>query len=313
MSTSIKPFIPHGTAYVDGDYVPLCEARLPLMDWGFLHGDVTYDVIHVWKNRFFRLDAHFDRFFRNVELLRLDANVDWDGLATILAECVHRSHLEDAYVEVICTRGMPSKPSRDPREAVNRLYAFAMPFGWIANEEQRERGLRLRIAQTVTRISPSAVDPTVKNFHWLDMIMGLYEAYDHDDENVLLCDESGNLTEGPGFNVFALIDGRMKTPGSGVLEGITRKSTIELCEMIQLPIDVTTVSAEQIRTADEVFITSTAGGIAPVTVIDGSPVADGKVGEMTQRLNELYWEKHDDPAWSTAVVDLLPKPELASA
>ena len=313
MSTSTQPFFPPGTAYVDGAYMPLSEARMPILDWGFLHGDVTYDVVHVWKGRFFRLDAHFDRFFRNVDRIHLKVDVDRDGLAAILAECVHRSGLEDAFVEMICTRGMPSQPSRDPRDAINQLYAFAMPFGWVANEEQRERGLRLRIAQSVTRISPSAVDPTVKNFHWLDMIMGQYEAYDQDAENVVLCDVDGNVTEGPGFNLFALIDGRMKTPDAGVLEGITRKTTIDLCELIQLPIDVTELPADQVRGAQEVFITSTAGGIMPVTAVDDTPVADGEVGEMTHRLNELYWEKHDDPEWSTAVDELLPGPELFNA
>ena len=312
MSTSAQLFFPQGAAYIDGDYVPLSEARMPILDLGFLHGDATYDVAHVWKGRFFRLDAHFDRFYRNVERMHLAMPFDRDELGTILAECVHQSGLEDAFVEVICTRGMPAKPSRDPREAINQVYAFAMPFTWVADEQQREKGLRLRVAQSVTRISPNAVDPTVKNYHWLDMIMGLYEAYEHDAENVVLCDEAGNVTEGPGFNLFALIDGRMKTPASGVLEGITRKTAIDLCELIQLPIDVTTLPADQVRAAQEVFITSTAGGIMPVTVIDDSPVGNGKVGETTRRLNELYWEKHDDPAWSKSVDELLPGPRLVS-
>ncbi len=309
MNTGPQPFFPPGIAFVDGDFVPLSEARLPILDWGFLHGDATYDVVHVWKGRFFRLDAHFDRFFRNVERMRLEMPMDRDGLAAILAECVRRADLEDAFVEMICTRGMPPRPSRDPRDAVNRLYAFAMPFGWVADEAQRENGLRLRIARSVTRIPPNAVDPTVKNYHWLDLIEGLYEAYDHGAENVVLCDEAGNVTEGPGFNLFALVDGRVKTPASGVLEGITRKTAIDLCEAIQLPVDVAALPAEQVRTAREVFITSTAGGIMPVTAVDGAPVADGKVGETTRRLGELYWDRHDDPAWSTAVAELLPGPE----
>ena len=215
MSSSAQPYFPQGAAYIDGDYVPLSDARLPILDQGFLHSDATYDVAHVWQGRFFRLDAHFDRFFRNVDAMHMELPVDREGLSGILAECVHRSGLEDAFVEMICTRGMPSKPSRDPRDAINQMYAFAMPFTWVADEAQREKGLRLRIAQSVQRISPSSVDPTVKNYHWMDMIMGLYEAYDHEAENVVLCDEDGNVTEGPGFNLFALIDGRMKTPDAG--------------------------------------------------------------------------------------------------
>lgn len=305
MSTTSPLTFPAGTAYIEDAYVPLSEARMPILDQGFLHSDATYDVVHVWKGRFFRLDAHFDRFFRNVEAMNLELPVDREGLSGILAECVHRSGLEDSFVEMICTRGMSPTFSRDPRDAINRLYAFSMPFAWVADEQQRETGLRLRIAQSVTRISPTSVDPTVKNYHWLDLVKGLYEAYEHDAENVVLCDDDGNVTEGPGFNLFALCDGRMKTPEAGVLEGITRKTAIDLCEAIQLPIDVTTVPADQIKAAQEVFITSTAGGIMPVTVIDDEPIADGKVGETTRRLAELYWAKHDDPAWSTGVDELL--------
>jgi branched-chain amino acid aminotransferase len=303
-ATSTHQF-PPGTAYIEGAFVPLSEARLPILDWGFLRSDATYDVVHVWKGRFFRLDAHLDRFFRNVERMHLELPVGRDELSTILAECVHRSGLANSYVEVICTRGMSPTFSRDPRDAINQLIAFAMPFGWIADEKQRARGLRARIAQTVTRIPPDAVDPTVKNYHWLDLVMGLYEAYAHDAETVILCDEAGNVTEGPGFNLFAVIDGRLKTPSAGVLQGITRKTVMELCNKIDLAVDLVALPADQFRAADEVFVTSTAGGVMPITVIDESAVGDGKVGEISRRVCDLYWSKHDDPAWSTAVDELL--------
>jgi len=303
-ATSTHQF-PPGTAYIEGAFVPLSVARLPILDWGFLRSDATYDVVHVWKGRFFRLDAHLDRFFRNAERMHLELPVGRDELSTILAECVHRSGLADSYVEVICTRGMSPTFSRDPRDAINQLIAFAMPFGWIADEKQRARGLRARIAQTVTRIPPDAVDPTVKNYHWLDLVMGMYEAYAHDAETVILCDEAGNVTEGPGFNLFAVIDGRLKTPSAGVLQGITRKTVMELCNEIDLAVDLVALPADQFRAADEVFVTSTAGGVMPITVIDESAVGDGKVGEISRRVCDLYWSKHDDPAWSTAVDELL--------
>jgi branched-chain amino acid aminotransferase len=201
---------------------------------------------------------------------------------------------------MILTRGRPSAASRDPRDAVNNFIAFAIPFGWIMDEEQRRRGINLVIAET-KRIPAHSVDPTVKNYHWLDLVAGLFEAYDRGGENVVLTDLSGNITEGPGFNVFVLRDGRAATPDRGVLEGITRQTAIELCEMLQIPVDIGPVDAGQLRNADEVFITSTAGGIMPVTRIDGTPLADGRPGPITRQLTELYWAKHDDPAWTTPI------------
>ena len=292
---------PDGIAYVDGAYVPISEARISVLDWGFLRSDATYDVVHVWRGRFFRLDRHIDRFLRSVERLRLTLPCDRAGLEAVLMTCVHRAGLHDAYVEMICTRGLSPGFSRDPRDAINSFIAFAIPFGWILRPEERERGLDLVIAAT-PRIPPQSVDPTVKNYHWLDLVAGLYEAYDRGAGNVVLPDMAGNIAEGPGFNVFAVSKGAVTTPGTGVLEGITRQTALELCAELGIPATVGVLTADTLRGAEEAFATSTAGGIMPVTRIDGRTLGDGKPGPITRRLIDLYWEKHTDPAWTTPVV-----------
>ncbi len=291
---------PPGMAYLDGRFCPMSEAKISVLDWGFLRSDATYDVVHVWQGRFFRLDLHLDRFLASVDKLRLTLPMGRDELVAILKECVRRSCLENAYVEMICTRGFSPTFSRDPRDAENRFIAFAIPFGWIADEAQRARGLRLAISK-IPRIPPESVDPTVKNYHWLDIVQGLFEAYDRDAENVLLVDFDGNVTEGAGFNVFAVRDGRVATPGRGVLEGITRRTVLDLCAELAIPAEARALPAAELRAADEVFISSTAGGVMPVTEIDGGPVGDGKPGPVTGRLTALYWAKHEDPDWTTAV------------
>ncbi|MCK5623738.1 MAG: aminotransferase class IV [Alphaproteobacteria bacterium] len=291
---------PDGVAYVDGDYRPLSEAKISVLDWGFLRSDATYDVVHVWQGKFFRLDRHIDRFMASVEKLRMTLPVDRDGLASILNECVSRSGMREAYVEMILTRGYSPTLSRDPRDAVNNFIAFAIPFGWIMNTEQRERGINVVIAET-RRIPVESVDPTVKNYHWLDFVAGMFESYDRGGENVVLTDLAGNVTEGPGFNIFAVRGGRAATAERGVLQGITRQTAIQLCEELQIPVDIGTVTADALRGADEIFVTSTAGGIMPVTHVDGEAIGEGKPGPITGRLTELYWAKHDDPAWVTPV------------
>ncbi len=298
--TQAAPQFPPGVAYIDGRFRPISEARISVLDWGFLRSDATYDVVHVWQRRFFRLDAHLDRFLASVAKLRLALPFDRATLAETLKECVRRSGLDDAYVEMICTRGFSPDFSRDPRAAVNRFIAFAIPFGWIADAEQRRRGLDLAIAE-VRRIPPQSVDPRVKNYHWLDLVTGLFEAYDRGAENVLLCDLEGNITEGAGFNLFTVSAGRVTTPSSGVLEGITRATVLELCAELGMRAETGTVSAEALTAADEVFVTSTAGGIMPVARIDGAAIGDGAPGRLTGKLTELYWAKHEDPAWTTPI------------
>ena len=291
---------PPGVAYVDGRYCDISEAKISVLDWGFLRSDATYDVAHVWGGRFFRLDAHIDRFLRSVERLRMTLPVGRQELEDILMECVRRAGLREAYVEMICTRGFSPTFSRDPRDAINTFMAFAIPFSSVANEAQRARGLHLAVSR-VHRIPPGSVDPTIKNYHWLDLVAGLFEAYDRGAENVLLTDGGGLVTEGPGFNVFALQGGAARTPDHGVLEGITRRSAIELCGELGIPVDAAPLTVAQLTGAEEVFITSTAGGIMPVTRIDETAIGDGRPGPLTGRLTELYWAKHEDPDWSTPV------------
>jgi branched-chain amino acid aminotransferase len=271
-----------------------------VLDWGFLRSDATYDVVHVWQGRFFRLDDHLDRFRRSVDRLHLALPFGLDRVAEVLSQCVRRAGLADAYVEMICTRGVSPTFSRDPRDAVNRFIAFAIPFGWILRPEDRERGLHIAISR-VRRIPPESVDPTIKNYHWLDLIAGLFDAYDRGAGNVVLTDGEDNVVEGPGFNVFAVVGGRVTTPDRGVLEGITRLSAIQLCAEIGVPVTTAALPAETLKHADEAFVTSTAGGIMPVTRVDDRPVADGAPGPITRRLIDLYWQKHHDPAWSTPV------------
>lgn len=287
-----------GAAYIDGVFVPVSEAKISILDWGFLHSDATYDVVHVWDGKYFRLDDHLDRFFAGMARLRMSIPYDREELRTVLSQCVKASGLGNAYVEMITTRGIPKPGSRDPRTCVNQFYAFAIPFVWIA---QPEAGLNLVISRQ-QRIPAESVDPTIKNYHWLDLVMGQFEAYDKGGETAAVVDAQGNLKEGPGFNIFAIKDSVITTPATGVLEGITRKTAIELAVAAKYEVIQGELSPDFARGADELFATSTAGGIIPITSIDGQSVGTGNTGPITQELQEAYWALHKDPAY-TSVID----------
>ena len=184
-----------GAAFVDGRYVPVAEASIPILDWGFLRGDATYDVVHVWDGAFFRLDEHLDRFERSIARLFYAIPFDRDAIAETLHRCVALAGLRDAFVEMLVTRGIPR--NRDPRTAENRFAVFAVPFVWILPPERRDAGLHLVIT-SIERIRAQSVDPTVKNYHWLDLVRGLYEAYDRGGETAVLVDAEGHVLEGPG-------------------------------------------------------------------------------------------------------------------
>jgi len=289
-----------GVAYVDGRKVPIAEAKISLLDWGFLHSDATYDVAGVLKGRFFRLDDHIERFFTSMQKLHMSIPHSRSEVRAILIDCVRASGLKDAYVEMICTRGQPRPGSRDPRTCTNQFFAFAIPFIWIATFEKQKEGLHLIISSR-QRIPPESIDPTVKNYHWLDMVMGLFEAYERGGETVIVVDAGGNLVEGPGFNVFAVNGNTLTTPGQGVLEGMTRRTTIEIAPQCGYEVELRNLPAEEALAADEVFITTTAGGLIPITRIDGQTVGTGVPGPVTHKLQKRYWETHEDPQYTLEI------------
>lgn len=289
-----------GIAFINGDYVPIGEARIPLLDWGFLRSDANQDTVSVWNGVFFRLDDHLERFSRNIARLRMTGDYDAAARRDILFQCVRKTGFRNAYVQMIMTRGQPPVGVRDPRRCANQLYVFCVPYIWVATPERQKVGLHLHVSGT-RRVPPESVDPTIKHFHWLDFEMGLFEAYDAGADTVLLTDSDGNATEGPGFNLFAVKDGVLTTPDRGVLDGMTRRTVFELCDETNLACRAHALPVAALRTADEVFLSTTAGGLIPITVIDGMQVGDGAPGPVTKRLADLYWSKraagwHGTPA-----------------
>jgi hypothetical protein len=121
-----------GVAFVDGQFIPAGDATVSVFDFGFTRSDVTYDVVHVFGGKFFRLNHHLDRFEASMKALRYTIPYDREGIRAIVKECVRRTGLVDAWVGLVCTRGRPPKNSRDPRTCENRFIAYAVPPVWIA-------------------------------------------------------------------------------------------------------------------------------------------------------------------------------------
>lgn len=290
-----------GCAFIEGKYYPIAEARIPIIDAGFNRSDLTYDVVAVWKGKFFRLDDHLNRFEKGWQRLQLNPGLSLEEIKSILFECVRRSGIRNAYVEMIVSRGIDEGRTRDPRRFSNRFYAYAIPYVWIVKPEMQADGIHLVIAEKTIRIPANSVDPTVKNFHWGDLVRGIYEAYDRGGFTVVLPDADGNITEGPGFNIFAYCENQLLTPESGVLEGITRQTVLDLAEEQGIPARQTMFNADVLENSAEVFITSTAGGVMPVTTVNGRSIGDGKPGKVTTLIRKRYWEAHAEDRWTTPV------------
>ena len=302
-----------GVAFVDGNYIAAEEARLAVFDLGFLRGDAVYDTASVWKGNFFRLDDHVARFLRSAAGMRLECPHAPAHLKRILATCVHRAGLENSYVQMIMTRGMyASLTNRDVRQCENRFIAYALPYLWIVSPEKQETGINVAIVDN-RRTPVEAIDPRIKNFNWMDLQRGLFEAYDRGADQAVLCTPAGLLAEGPGFNFFLVKNKRLLTPKSNMLEGITRQTVFELARELGVPCTAADLPPDALREADEAFLSSTAGGIMPVTRIDGKPLGNGAPGLLTTELRTLYWQKREAGWLGTPVRELAEMEPVAGA
>lgn len=300
LQASNNPFA-EGIAYIEGEYVPLKEARIPILDQGFLHSDLTYDVPAIWDGRFFRLDDHLDRFERSCEKLRLKSPLSREEIRDRLVEMTAKSGIRDAYVMMIVTRGLRFIRQYAPEECENFCYLMVMPYLWVMNEETQKAGGSAIIARSVRRVPPGAIDPTVKNLQWGDFTRGLMEARDRGAMYPILTDGDANLTEGSGFNIILIKDGKLYTPKRGVLEGVTRKAVLAAAEKLGYPYVIDDVPVELAYTCDELLFVTTAGGVMPITTLDGEPIGNGEVGPISKALWKGYWDAHYDPAVSFAI------------
>ena len=156
-----------GAAYVDGSFMAVRDARVPVTDWAYRRSDVTYDVVGVWGGAFFRLDDHLRRFQASMAALRMRPREDEASLRTILHELVRRTGLREAYVAMDCLRAAPPPGApRHPMYAHSYLVCFAIPWVWVIPPEIQERGARLTVARRAsplpasTRGSKTSTGPT---------------------------------------------------------------------------------------------------------------------------------------------------------
>ena len=297
----MKHDLSHGAAWMNGEVIPIAQATIPVNDWGLVHSDITYDVVPVIDGAFFRFDEYLARFLSSMENLHLDPGMTKLDIQAALHQMVGKSNLRDSYVAMVCSRGKPKiAGSRDPRDCENHFFAWCVPYVHIIKPEVVEKGATAWIAQNAYRIPENSVNPLVKNYHWGDFTQGIFEAKDKDYETVILLDYDGNVTEGPGFNVFAVKDKVLITPDRGVLAGVSRKTVLEMAEHLGINTRIRSLSVEELLEADEVFLSSSGGGVIPIIRVNETIFGNGASGPISVQLNKTYWtwttlEKYRDP------------------
>jgi branched-chain amino acid aminotransferase len=287
--------------YINGEYTLRSEAKISVFDRGFLYGDCVYDTTSAWAGYIFKLDEHIERFYRSIQAIGINMTLTREEMKEVVIETTRRSDLREAYIQLVATRGT-GENYRDYKSCTPTVIVYAIPYVWIASPAIQQKGIKVKISST-RRTPHQCLDPRIKNFNWLNILMAKLESDSAGMDNAIMLDMNGNVSEGPGFNVFLVSGETLFTPKDGMLMGITRETVCEISEKEGIDNRADDLTPFDLYTADEVFFSSTAGGVMPVVEVDGRIIGDGVPGPITTRIKDRYWEMRENGEHGTPVFD----------
>jgi D-alanine transaminase len=275
---------PLAQCYLNGEYVALRDARISPLDRGFLFGDSVYEVLPVFGGRMFLFREHFDRLARSLREIRIENPHTHDEWREILEQLIARNGASDLYAYVQVSRGAEyGRNHAFPAVAVKpTVFAMASPLP-VFTEAQRAAGL-------------SAI--TVEDFRWgrcdikstallANVLMKQQAADAGANEAIIVRD--GQVMEGSSTSVFIVKNGVLTTPPNShrILPGTTRDAALSLATNV-MPAEIRNFSIDELRAADEVWISAATRDVLPVTRIDGAPVGTGRPGPAWLRMAESF-------------------------
>jgi D-alanine transaminase len=267
--------------YLNGHYLPLDQAQISVMDRGFLFGDGIYEVIPCYFGNLFHFQAHLDRLIASLEGIRMVNPYSAEQWLAIFKPLIDAS--KNQYIYLQMTRGVaPKRDHAFPDNTPPTIFAVCSDIAPFAG---LEAGVK-----AVTLDDTRWQFCNIKSLNLLANILLRQEAVEQDCAEAILVNREGFVTEGAASNVFAVINGELVTPpkNNSILAGITRDVILELAEKNSLPYREAAISLAQFKTADEIWVTSSIREILPVVELDGSPVADGKVGTVWHTVNAIF-------------------------
>lgn len=269
--------------YLNGDFMPIEEARIPVLDRGFIFGDGVYEVIPVYSGRPFRFTEHLRRLQYSLDKLRITnphSDAEW---ARLINEIIRRNAGDDQSVYLQVTRGVAKRDHAFPKNVTPTVFMMSSPL----------------VTPAPALVESGVACITARDYRWENCdiksisLLGncLLRQLSADvgaAETILFRD--GKLTEASSSNVFVVKDGVLLTPPKDnlVLPGITYDVVLEIARAREFEVEVRAVTEAEVRAADEIWVTSSTKEVLAVTTLDGKPVGDGKPGLLFQRMHALY-------------------------
>ena len=273
---------------IDGRVGSPEEVTLRVTDNGFVFGDSAYETLRTYGGRPFELDRHLRRLRRTIGLLGFDLSTSDDEIKARIDACLSFAGNDESYLRVIVSRGVGDMSYRFERIASPTVAIYVKPLE-PQSEALYEKGSSVVIV-SIRRNPIEALNPAMKASNLLNNALASREAYAKGAFEAMLLNTRGEVAEAAGSNVFMVKDGLLLTPplSCGILAGITREITLEIAAATGVRSEERVLYPEDLRTADEMFLTSSLKELAPVTSLDGAIVGDGKPGPVTRALLAAY-------------------------
>jgi len=274
--------------FIDGEYYSDDDAKISVLDHGFLYGDGVFEGIRAYKGKVFRLREHINRLYESARAIILNIPLSKKEMTEKILDCLRKNNLSDAYIRVVVTRGKGDL-GMDPNSC-NRASIIIIAKEWGAlYGNLYEKGLNA-VTVSIRRNSYETMPPGIKSLNYLNNILAKIETKVKGGDEAIILDVNGHIAEGSGDNIFIVKDNALYTPQTTTnLKGITRETVINIArEKLGYNVKEEFFGLFELYTADEVFVTGTAAEIAPIVMVDGRKIGEGIPGRITKRLIDEF-------------------------
>jgi D-alanine transaminase len=269
--------------YLNGEFIPLGDARVPVLDRGFIFGDGVYEVVPVYRHRPFRLEQHLDRLQRSLAAVRIEPPRTRGQWQAIIERLIDANPLPDLIVYLQVTRGVAKRDFAFPGGVAPTVFGMTSALT-RPSAAQREQGLR-----TISVPDLRWLRCDIKSTSLLGAVLARQQAADLGLDEVIQ-HRDGRLTEGSASNVWVVKSGTMMAPERDhwILEGIRYGLIESLCRNAGVTMRIGAISMDQVRSADELMLSAATREILPIVELDGAPIGEGRPGPVYRKLRQAY-------------------------
>ena len=274
--------------YINGQYFHRSEAKVSVMDSGYLLGDGVWEGIRLHKGHLIHLDGHLNRLYSGAEAIAMDIGISRQDMTSAIMKTLEKNEMEsDVHIRLIVSRGIKKTPYQHPKVTIGRPTVVIIPEYKKASETVKENGITLATVKTLR--DNRTQDPRINSLSKHNCIAACIEADKLGVDEGLMLDPQGFVSTCNSTNFFIVRDGQVWTStGEYCLNGVTRGSIIRLCKEYDVPVFEKNFILNDVHTAGEVFVTGTFAGVIPVISVDGITIGDGTRGPLTESLQDWY-------------------------